>query len=160
METNGQRRVVVGVDGSSGATDALDWAIEEAAVRGAVLQVVHCWSVPMLVGLVEIGLPTSAEERASFEELARKELDSIVDSAIDRAETRPAAVERTLLNCPAAPGLITQSSVADLLVVGSRGRGGFTHLRLGSVSTQCLLHARCPVAVVPPRAASEAEAGS
>lgn len=138
----------------------MDWAVEEAALRGAVLQVVHCWSVPRLVGLVELGMSTSTEERSVFEEQAHKELDSIVDGALDRAVTRPEQVERTLLNCPPASGLITQGSVADLLVVGTRGHGGFKGLMLGSVSTQCLLHARCPVTVVPPSAASHAEAGS
>jgi nucleotide-binding universal stress UspA family protein len=158
METNGQGRVVVGVDGSSGSTAALDWAVAEAAVREAVLQVVHCWSVPRIVELAELGVSTSAEERSYFEEQARKELDRTVDGALGRAASRPPKVERTVLRCAPAAGLITQSAVADLLVVGSRGRGGFSGLLLGSVSTQCLLHARCPVAVVPPGTAPETKA--
>lgn len=156
METNRERRVVVGIDGSPGSTAALNWAVAEAALRGAVLHVVHCWSVPRLVMLVEVGMSTSPEERAHFEAQARKELDSIVDGALGRAMTRPERVETMLLESPPAEGLITHSADADLLVVGTRGGGGFKGLLLGSVSTQCLLHARCPVAVVPPPSASDA----
>jgi nucleotide-binding universal stress UspA family protein len=138
-------RIVVGVDGSPGATVALRWARAEAGLRGATLDVVHAWHEPY-VG----GIPGMGPYGISFDELeraARAELDR----AIGHAGPPPPGVrvEPILAPGPAAAVLLEAAKGADLLVVGSRGRGGFTGLLLGSVGQQCVHHAPCPVVVVP-----------
>jgi nucleotide-binding universal stress UspA family protein len=135
--------IVVGVDGSPGSDRDIEWAVQEAIVRGAGLELVSAWSVP------QTGLPALAPaERQAFDEEARATLDR-ARAAVDGAEHVPAEVRSTLVEDNAAQALIAAGERAELLVVGSRGRGGFAGLVLGSVSQQCAIHAPCPVAVVP-----------
>jgi nucleotide-binding universal stress UspA family protein len=143
-------RIVVGVDDSPGARAALMWAYDEAALRHAPLEVVHAWSLPLAEGW---NSEWPADE-AWFQGEARKLLDRLI------AERMPDGsgleISRVPLECEGpAFGLLERSKSAALLVVGSRGRGGFKGLLLGSVSTQCVHHAECPVVVVktndPPR---------
>jgi nucleotide-binding universal stress UspA family protein len=149
-------RVMVAIDGSAGARNALVWAFEEARLRTATLEVVHVYqpfeSYPALGVLGSPGPPGrdpgpvhGEAERVITEAL--EGLEGIHD--IDDGVT----IERAAIGASrVAEALIERSRGADLLVVGSRGRGGFTGLLLGSVSQQCVQHARCPVAVVPDRA--------
>lgn len=132
-------RVVVGVDGSADSDDALAWAAREARMRTAILEVVHA------------SVYRSALLEQFPEELAREK--SILDGAVARASTLEPTIEVTGRGAepPAAKALIEISDDADLLVVGSRGLGGFQELELGSVSQQCAQHARCPVAIVRPQ---------
>lgn len=134
-------RVVVGIDGSEAARRALLWAADEARVRDADLEVVHAWQHPAPpLGLV---LPTI--DAGTSESHARGVLDATVAGLGDRSIT----VEPILAEGPAARLLVEASAGAALVVVGSRGHGGFPGLLLGSVSGQVMHHARCPVVVVP-----------
>lgn len=150
MTTELSNRVVVGVDDSDGSSSALLWAIDEAARRGATLEVVHTWSVPYLVSLVELG--TTIDDPSWFEKVATETLDRLLNGALDQTESRP-TIERVVVQQDPAPALIETARGADLLVVGTRGRGGFKGLMLGSVSQQVVQHAPCPVVVIPPTAA-------
>ena len=148
-------KIVVGVDGSPGAASALAWAVAEARLRGAALHVVHAWMVPLIDALPEpwaLGSPlTDASQDEVYMHLtatAKGVLDDSLASA--KAEGGGVEVAGELVEAHAAAALITAAHDADLLVVGSRGRGGFKGLLLGSVGAQCVHHAPCPVVVVPP----------
>lgn len=133
-------RVIVGADGSEGSRRAIRWAAEEARFRGAVLEVVHAWTL--------LGQPDDGTFDPNYgEDEARQFLDAeleAVGEALDGVE-----VERTVVCDLGAPALIDAAKRADLLVVGSRGRGGFRGLLLGSVSSQVVHHAQCAVAIIP-----------
>lgn len=139
-------RIVVGVDGSAASDRAVSWAIAEAARCETELLIVSAWETP------DVG-PEGFEfapPGSSVEAMAAKQARQRAASALDQAH-RTLATERvhTLVAAGnAAEMLIEQSEHADLLVVGSRGRGGFRGLLLGSVSQQCASHAHCPVVVV------------
>ncbi|MCU0268827.1 MAG: universal stress protein [Acidimicrobiales bacterium] len=138
-------RIVVGVDGSEGARRALRFAAEEARLRGATLEVVMVWQYPTMTTMPVYGvLPPAEEMETSARATVRKIMaDEGLDSTSD-----PVAVE-IVAEGPPAKTLSTAATGADLLVVGSRGHGGFTGLLLGSVSHHCVSHATCPVVVVP-----------
>lgn len=138
--------VVVGVDGSEGARDALRAAILEARQRGARLQIVAAWSMPVMMyaGGYMAGIDPSTFERAAEKEAA--------DAVAEVRRTAPdLAVTGSVPNDPPAAALLAASEHADLLVVGSRGLGGFERLLLGSVSQQVAQHATCAVLIVRPR---------
>lgn len=131
----GPRRIVVGVDGSENALRALEWAAIQAQRVGAVLEVHSAYGS----GYV---LHTPQEVKHALQPI----LDQ---AAIHVAKVAPGAVAEFVKHEGApVPALIKASKGADLLVVGSRGRGGFTKLMLGSVSQQCAIHAPCPVVIV------------
>jgi nucleotide-binding universal stress UspA family protein len=136
------RGVLVGVDGSPASISALRWAAGEAALRGAPLTVAHAWTpMPPAYAAYHTGFDGAAMERA-----ARAVLDDCLDQGLaDRADL---AVDARLVLGGAAQGLLDLAAEARLLVVGSRGRGGFRELLLGSTSHQCVHHAPCPVAVL------------
>jgi nucleotide-binding universal stress UspA family protein len=132
--------VVVGVDGSQASNRALRWAVEQARRRdGAHLDVVHAWTAPAIEA-------DDTWRHAYSETCAREVLDAAAGSVTDQKDP---AVRPVLVDAPAAEALIEAASDADILVVGKRGRGGFAGLLLGSVSDRCIVHASCPVAVVP-----------
>ncbi len=137
-------RIVVGIDGSDGSQAALGWALVEASRRGSRLDVVLAWQAPYLgevSGLVLVEMTEQAERHA------RELLSGIVDGIV--AECPDVEIVPLLAEGRAAPALLDAAEGADLLVVGSRGRGGFKSLLLGSVSSACVHHAPCPVAVIP-----------
>lgn len=134
-------RVVVGVDGSEPARRALLWAAEEARLRDADLEVLHAWQHPTTT----FGLVLPADDREAAEAHARH----VLDVAVEAVTGTGVAAEPILVDAPSARALIETSAGAALVVVGSRGRGGFAGLLLGSVSGQVMHHARCPVVVVP-----------
>jgi nucleotide-binding universal stress UspA family protein len=165
-------RIVVGVDASPGAKTALAWAAAEARLRQAVLQVVHAYHSQELVAPFYFpsqhalpGIPAGAagepsqrdltvtlQDRAEFEEAFRSRADQLLEALLGELEETVSGVEvqRTVVeDRRPAEALVELSNDADLLVVGSRGRGGFTELLLGSVSHATVLHAACPVVVVP-----------
>lgn len=145
-------RIVVGIDSSDGAVEALRWAIEEALLRDATLDVVHCWATPHLGSpLVAVEPMGSALPTDGLEAEAR--LDSIVARVTERLERSDVALRKQLIENAPARGLIEAAEDADMLVVGCRGRGGFAGLLIGSVSQQCVLHSPCPVVVVRNRPA-------
>ena len=138
------QRVVVGTDGSPGSQRALEWAVEEARRRQARLAVVHIWDAPF-----EPTWGTMGVDIAAYEEHASETLDDAVADC--RAAEPGVEIEPRLVRGPAATTLVELAKDADLLVVGSRGRGGFAGLLLGSVSQQVAQHATCPVVIVPAR---------
>lgn len=152
-------KIVVGVDGSEGAAKALHWALGEARLRGASLRVVHAWSVPLVLSIPSadaFGIPEPAESMQQVRAALHKEADNVLEAVlrgIDAGEVE-VEVEGQVVEGKAVRVLIEAANDADLLVVGSRGLGGFTGLLLGSVSQQCAHHAPCPVVIVPPSESS------
>jgi nucleotide-binding universal stress UspA family protein len=148
----GDGRVVVGVDDSPQAAAALRWAIREAALRQATLEVVHAWQPPMTALPFGATLAIPVDE-AEIDATARDRLDGLVDEALaGLKESHPDVAEpqvaRTVVPGPAAMTLIDIALDADLLVVGSHGRTGLRQLVLGSVANACVQHAACPVVVI------------
>ena len=139
--------IVVGVDGSPESVAALRWAAQEARLRGATLRVVHAWFMPMVF---TSGPPllVLSEPRDGLAEEGEK----VLSHALERvaADVEGLTVERSVVEGSAAHCLLRAGEGADLLVVGSRGHGGFHGLLLGSVSQQCAHHAPCPVVIVRP----------
>jgi len=132
-------QIVVGMDGSEGAVAALRWAVKEAERRGARLLAVRAWSY------LDQQQPFDPAYGQDDADIAHRD---VVVAAL--GEDGAADVEtRAVCDLPAS-ALLTESAGADLLVVGARGLGGFGGLLLGSVSQQCLHHAKVPVAVVRP----------
>jgi nucleotide-binding universal stress UspA family protein len=136
-------RIVVGVDGSDTARHALQWALEAGRLHQASVNVVHAWDLPAIVGEPRLGVPFNSR---SWEAYARKTLDGAVE-AVDTSGLH-APLKRTLERGNAAAVLLQAADNADLVVVGSRGRGGFLGLLLGSVSHHLAHHANCPVVVL------------
>lgn len=136
--------IVVGVDGSEDSRHALGWALAEAELRGASVQAIHAWSLPVAFGGPT--MPPQAFEPTTVHDHARESLDAAVDEVAGGSPS--VEVERIVERGAAADVLVRAAEHADLLVVGSRGRGGFAGLLLGSVSQQCAHHAGCPVVIV------------
>ena len=139
-------RVVVGVDGSAHARQALRFALSEAALRGARVDVVGSWAVPPLTATGVGMIPAFDLLRTELGDSAREVLAGELANAADAAAG--VEVEQHVAQGDAAGVLVEAAAGAELLVVGSRGRGGVTGTVLGSVSRACLHHAPCPVAVV------------
>jgi nucleotide-binding universal stress UspA family protein len=136
-------RIVVGADGSEGGQAALRWALGEAELRGATVDAVLSLRVMPMMASPAVALVPDREEEV---ELGRQLLGQTV---ADAASMHPTVrVNQVVMEGGAARALLEVAHGADLLVVGSRGRGGFTGLLLGSVSQQCVHHATCPVVVV------------
>jgi nucleotide-binding universal stress UspA family protein len=151
--------IVVGVDESAGSDSALRWALQEARLRGAKLRVVHVYPPAPLpvseagVGAVGgMGVPVVAESAAELGRAAAAEATNLIEEALRRAGTDSlhVEIERVALEGAPAQTLIESARGMDLLVLGSRGRGGFLGLLLGSVSQQCAQHPPCPVVILPP----------
>jgi nucleotide-binding universal stress UspA family protein len=159
-------RVVVGIDGSEGAREALAFAAEEARLRGASLEVVYVHALGSLGSPFAHGLSAEVvsgdlyaqmvareqEERDEFEERARQFGERLLSDAVEATDTEGLTVETTLLfdRRPAKRlvSLTNERGDVDLLVVGSRGRGELTGRLLGSVSQAVVNHARVPVSVI------------
>lgn len=139
-------RIVVGVDGSAPSQRAVTWAADQAARRGANLEIVSVWEPPDFgPEAYEYAPPGPDVDEAAVDEARRR----AAGAAELARQVLPAEQVRTTVLCGgAAEVLVEKSKDADLLVVGSRGRGGFRGLLLGSVSQQCAGHASCPVVVV------------
>jgi nucleotide-binding universal stress UspA family protein len=160
-------RIVVGVDGSAGSDAALSWAVAEAALRGSRLRVVHAYqaqSAPVME--VGLGAPAGiagaamlAEEGERVRQAAEEHARAVIDGALRRAsdDLGGIEIERVAAEGPVTQTLIESARDAELLVVGSRGRGGFLGLLLGSVSQQVALHPPCPVVILPPPEEGAAE---
>jgi nucleotide-binding universal stress UspA family protein len=151
-DTNGGGggRVVVGVDGSPGSLHALAWAGREARLRSATLEVVAAWTYPTLVLLVPVA-PDPPQVKA-LRKHAREMIEGDLEKVAD--DVTGVHVDVRILEGDTSAVLLERAQGADLLVVGSRGLGGFRGLLLGSVSQQCVQHATTPVVVVPSPAES------
>ncbi len=147
--------IVVGTDGSPSAQRAVRWALGEARLRGEPLTVLHAWLAPLIAALPEpwaVGAPTFGPSDEQVYDSLRSAARAILDAEVEEARRREPGldVRGELVEAHPATALLEAAREADLLVVGSRGHGGFTGLLLGSVSSQCVHHAPCPVVVVPP----------
>ncbi len=121
------QRIVAGVDGSESSQEALRWAARQADLTGGALKAVMAWDRPKI-------------------DLARQELAVTVEKAVGAEQ---AARISTVVEYGTPAGVLLQAAEeASLLVVGSRGQGGFNRMLLGSVGHQCTLYAHCPVVVV------------
>lgn len=138
-------RIVAGVDGSLSSMSALRWAIRQAGLTGAAVDAVIAWNYPAAAGGYGWA-PTGMEGSFDFRENAEKILASAITGTVDPRSDIP--VLARAVEGIAAQVLIDASDGADLLVVGSRGHGGFTEALLGSVSQHCVHHAHCPVVVI------------
>lgn len=143
-----RRGIVVGVDRPAASDRAVEWAAEEAALRSVGLELVSVWEDPYRYWREGVPLtPGSDIERAAL----RAASEGVAAAAQQvRARHPQVEVSARALEGSAADVLVERSAGAELLVVGTRGRGGFAGLLLGSVSQQCVTHARCPVVVVRP----------
>lgn len=137
--------IVVGVDGSGSAQEALRFAVREARLRGAGLRVVTAWHMPnMTYGGGGFGPGVNP---AGFEESATAAQEAAFAGLGEQADG--VEIERAVLMGQPAKVLTAEARGADLLIAGSRGHGGFAgHLLLGSVSHQCALYAPCPIVIV------------
>lgn len=136
--------IVVGIDGSEGAAKALRFAAEEASLRGTDLRMVAVWNIPAAyyAGEAVAALPIERFEQ-SMRATGERQAAEI------RAAYPDLTAELVVAEGSPAQALVEQSERADMLVVGSRGLGGFRGLMLGSVGQQCAHHANCPVVIVP-----------
>ena len=137
-------RVLVGIDGSEGSRRALRFAAAEAKTHGASLTVLLAYTVP--APPVAIG---TAQPPARAEQAWRQDAENLLHQTVQATVDDPALkVVADAVEGPAAQALIDASQDADLLVVGTRGHGGFAGMLLGSVSQHVAAHAPCPVLVV------------
>lgn len=132
-------RIVVGVDGSPHSISALRRGAELAAALDKSLEAIATWDFPAMIDAYYTA-------DWNFDEDAAKTLAAAVDDAF--AGKPPEGLRQTVLQGPAARLLIEQSRGAYMLVLGSRGHGGFVGLFLGSVSSVCATHAHCPVLIM------------
>jgi nucleotide-binding universal stress UspA family protein len=139
--------ITVGVDGSAQSQRALEWAIKEAGLRGAPLTVL---AVHQVAGNHWTGHPEKYPSDQPETDKMRQAAQDAVQKAVDAAgEPGPSSVTVRAVSGIAAQELIGAARDSDLVVVGSRGGGGFARLMLGSVSHQVVSHATCPVVVIP-----------
>lgn len=133
--------IVVGVDGSDQSRRALEWALRQAAYENADVIAVHAWQMPVTYGTGAMLMPTSV-----FADDAKAALNAAIDAV--GTDLPDARIERSVVEGNPAKVLIDKAKGADLLVVGSRGHGGFVGALIGSVSNYCVHHAPCPVVVI------------
>ena len=138
-------RIVVGVDGSSPSKSALAWAVEQAALTGASVEAVISWHYPIMAGGVPFA-PIAVAENADFGGFAALVLTDAIAETVD--PDGPVKISSVVREGNAAQVLLDVAKGAELLVVGSRGHGGFTEALLGSVSQACVHHACCPVVII------------
>lgn len=140
-------RIVVGIDGSEHSQRALAFAVAEARTRDATLDIVHVHQHTTNPGYLYGPMAGASAAGVSRDELERHSLE-LIDRTLGQAPD-DVEVQRISVSGSPARRLAEVAEGADLLIVGSRGRGGFTGLLLGSTSRQATAHAPCPVTVVP-----------
>lgn len=147
--------IVVGLDGSTHAEEALRYAVDEAALRGLGVRVVVAHEPPD-AWMADFGMPLVADDgglRRAVEDSARARVEEL-RGTMDAAE-QAVPVEVLAVSGSPAHVLVQEAEDAVLLVVGHRGRGGLRSRLLGSVGLAVVLRAPCPVTVVPPPRAAE-----
>ena len=147
-ESDASPRVVVGVDGSAGSLAALRFAFDEAERRDSGLLVVAAYELPD-VWLLAYGLSVACPEQEIRDNVLRHTQQVVADTLGDQMKADGAPKVEVVARGGGAAHVLLSAAVGNpLLVVGSRGLGGFRRMLLGSVSLQCALHAPCPVTVV------------
>lgn len=137
--TDPRPRIVVGVDGSDPSKLALRWAARIAAAENARIEAVIAWQLP---ALAYASMEPIVDMQHAMEEVLLHTVDDVF------GDQRPDGMELRAVQGGGAPVLVDASADAVMVVVGSRGRGGFVGLLLGSVSSKVAEHAECPVLVV------------
>jgi len=139
--------IIVGVEGSGHSRRALDWAIHEAAIRHAPLTVLTVHQVMRTFWAGSMIYPEDTELAENARKMAQDETDEALGKLAEDA--RPPKV--TVLGVPGFPAeaILAVAKDADMIVVGSRGAGGFAGLLMGSVASQVTHHAHCPVVIIP-----------
>jgi nucleotide-binding universal stress UspA family protein len=140
------QEIVVGIDGSDASKQALRWAVEEARAHGARVTAVHAWESPPPVPDVA---PMPAIDFVNVIPELRTAAEKLVTDVVEEVvgDDTSVTVELAAVEASPANALIDAAREADLVVVGSRGLGGFKALVLGSVSHQVAQHAPCPVVI-------------
>jgi nucleotide-binding universal stress UspA family protein len=136
------QRIVVGVDGSPSSQAAFRWAIRQARLTGGGVWAVTAWHRPLAYGY-----PVPISPLSSAEEIAERVLRTAIDE-IEREPGEPVPITGKIVEGNAAKVLLQESQDADLLVIGSRGHGGFEEALLGSTGQHCVHYAACPVVVI------------
>jgi len=147
------RGIIVGVDGSSVSKLAVDWAARDAAMRNVALTMVNVQDPPMLLTnptpfTFGGGMSMAPGYREWQQDAGREILNDAFKTVRDATKGSPIEVTSEMVNGPAVRTLVNLSKEAQLVVVGSRGRGALARVLLGSVSTGLVHHAHCPVAVI------------
>lgn len=137
-------KIVIGVDGSPSSEQALRWAAQQAQLSGAELHAVTSWVPPTAYGWGPVAVDYDWADNARS--ILQRALEEVLD------KTDAARVRRHVVEGHPARALLDAAADADLLVVGSRGHGGFSGMLLGSVSQHVIAHAPCPVVVIRPDA--------
>jgi nucleotide-binding universal stress UspA family protein len=136
------KNIAVGTDGSDNSVAALRWALAEAKVHGASVDVVYSWEFPPVIDPMGVSmLPSTQDMDASAGRL--------LNGVMEKVDASGVSVTTSVVRGAPATALLTAAKSADLLVIGRRGRGGFMGLLLGSVAQQVAHHAPCPVVLVP-----------
>jgi len=139
--------IVVGVDGSAGSQEALRFAAAEARLRKAKLKLVAAWTLTYIAAPIGMMAPIDDNLLPELQANARAVLDQAVAETI--GDGTDIEIEKSVCEGSPAQVLVDAAQGADLIVVGTRGHGGFAGLLLGSVSQQIAHHAPCPVVIVP-----------
>jgi len=138
-------RIVVGVDGSPSSREALQWAVRQAGLTGSTVDAVIAWHYPLTTD--GFGMAPVTVDGVGLEESAAKTLADAVAGLTDPPGPG-VTINQLVIEGNTVQVLLDTATAADLLVVGSRGHGGFTAALLGSVSLNCVHHASCPVVIV------------
>src|SRR6478672_649387 len=139
--TTTRRPIVAGVDGSESSLAALRWAMRQAELTGAPLEIVSAWEWPVSWGW-QAPIPPGYDPADE----ARRQLDKAISAVLTPGDATEA--RRTVIEGNPAPVLEALSKTADLIVIGSHGHGEFAGMLLGSVSQHCITHCHCPVVVI------------
>jgi nucleotide-binding universal stress UspA family protein len=138
--------IVIGIDGSDVAKEALRYGLHEASIRGTRVRVVHAWTPTRVMPVAGPGA-VAPFDAAPYEHAAEELLRTTVERVA--GEEKAEQIERVLVDSPAGPAIVANAHDAELIVVGRRGLGPVRSLVLGSVSSYVVQHATCPVLVVP-----------
>jgi nucleotide-binding universal stress UspA family protein len=139
--TTTRRPIVVGVDGSESSLAAIRWAVRQAKLTGAPLEIVSAWEWPVGYSGWETPVPPDYDPADE----TRRQLDKAVNAVLTPSDA--IEVRRSVIEGHPAPVLEALSKIADLVVVGTQGHREFVGMLLGSVSEHCVTHCHCPVVV-------------
>jgi nucleotide-binding universal stress UspA family protein len=140
------RGIIAGVDGSAHSRRALEWALKEAAVRHSPVTVLTVHQLVRGYSGYGVAYAHDAELTEQAGKKAQEETDMVLG---ELGDSRPESVTVQALSGIPAEALLDAASDADMIVLGSRGAGGFARLLMGSVSAQVAHHAHCPVVIIP-----------
>ena len=136
---------MVGVDGSASSLAALHWAVHQAGLTGGTVDAVVAWRIP--ASMTGFGFaPVAVADCSDMEQIAQRVLEEVVNKIVG-PDDGPLVRSLAVQGFP-GPVLVNASAGADLLVLGSRGHGGFSGALLGSVGQHCVRHAHCPVVII------------